>query len=60
MASKHGLGRGLSALINEMPAAAGTPGPAPVNAGTPLEGMTTVPVDKIRPNPKQPRRRFAP
>ena len=60
MASKHGLGRGLSALINEMPAAAGTPGPAPVNAGTPPEGMTTVPVDKIRPNPKQPRRRFAP
>jgi ParB family transcriptional regulator, chromosome partitioning protein len=59
MASKHGLGRGLSALINEKPAE-GKPEPAPVNAGTPPEGMTTVPVDKIRPNPKQPRRRFAP
>ena len=61
MASKHGLGRGLSALINEKPVAdLPTPGPLPVNASTPPEGMTTVPVDKIRPNPKQPRRRFAP
>jgi len=59
MASKHGLGRGLSALISEKPAG-GAPGPSPVNADTPPNGMTTVPVDKIRPNPKQPRRRFTP
>ena len=38
MASKHGLGRGLSALINDVPATAGTPGPAPVNAGTHPKG----------------------
>lgn len=63
MASKHGLGRGLSALINEKPAAAMKTGleATGANNDTPPEGLTTnVPVDKIRPNPKQPRRRFAP
>ena len=64
MASKHGLGRGLSALINEKPAVADLPAPAEADfakAETPgTSGMTMVPLDKIRPNPKQPRRRFAP
>ncbi len=60
MALKHGLGRGLSALISDTPTAAKTTEPAPGQAGIPPQGMITVPVDKIRPNPKQPRRLFAP
>lgn len=42
-ARKSGLGRGLDALL---------PG------GSPQEGLNTVPVDRVAPNPTQPRRRF--
>lgn len=58
---RKGLGKGLGALIRETPGAdplqgaTGAPGaPAPVAAGVPLE----VPVEKIHPNPHQPRQRF--
>jgi len=45
---KRGLGRGLSALIEDVqtPAAGGAP-------------VRTAPVDQLSPNPNQPRRRFA-
>ena len=51
MATKHGLGRGLGALIQEVPMES-----APPSAG----GLTRVPLGTIRPNPWQPRRQFAP
>lgn len=60
MAQKHGLGRGLSALIKEAPPARAPTGPVPVNRDAVPEGVTAVAIDKIRPNPKQPRRRFTP
>ena len=54
MAVKHGLGRGLSALIKDTPPVA-APAAAPVTvAGGPL----LIEVVKIRPNPFQPRRTF--
>jgi ParB family chromosome partitioning protein len=54
MAVKHGLGRGLSALIKDTPPVA-APAAAPVTvAGGPL----LLEVVKIRPNPFQPRRTF--
>ena len=59
---RKGLGKGLGALIRETPGAdplqgpvgASAEAPAPVAAGVPLE----VPVEKIHPNPHQPRQRF--
>ncbi|MBI2440456.1 MAG: ParB/RepB/Spo0J family partition protein [Lentisphaerae bacterium] len=61
MAGKHGLGRGLSALIKEVPSAkAVTPPPVPTKREAGLEEITMVAVDKIRPNPKQPRHKFTP
>jgi ParB family transcriptional regulator, chromosome partitioning protein len=50
MAIKHGLGRGLSALIQEAPAQAKAP-----NQG----GAQRIPVSRIQPSPFQPRRHFA-
>lgn len=44
-ATGKGLGRGLSALLGEPEAAA-------------PRGAETIPIDRIRPNPDQPRRRF--
>jgi ParB family transcriptional regulator, chromosome partitioning protein len=51
MAIKHGLGRGLSALIQD----------APVQsvAGGKSEGAVRVKVDRIHPSPLQPRRHFS-
>lgn len=46
----RGLGRGLSALLSETETAAGTANDGP--------GVKTVPIDHIRANPDQPRRRF--
>ncbi len=54
MAVKHGLGRGLSALIKDTPPAA-SPAPAPAS---PTGGPLMVEAIKIRPNPFQPRRTF--
>jgi len=52
MALKHGLGRGLSALIKDTPAAAPTVAATPSGAPLLIEAIT------IRPNPFQPRRTF--
>jgi ParB family chromosome partitioning protein len=52
------LGRGLGALIpGASPARAPEPPPA---ASAPPNGPAEIPVDRIRPNPEQPRRRFDP
>lgn len=53
--AKHGLGRGLNALLKE------TPQELQATAVTrPGGGVDTIPVDKILPNPYQPRKRFSP
>ena len=52
MATKHGLGRGLSALLQEEPREAPAPGTS--------AGIQRVPVDRISPSPWQPRRHFGP
>jgi ParB family chromosome partitioning protein len=56
MATKHGLGRGLEALISD-----GTvPATAPAATGKqPSTGTTRVPISKIKKNPLQPRHTFA-
>ena len=52
---RSGLGRGLAALLEEI----GGPGAGPANLGPkPGQGWTTIPTIDIRPNPRQPRRRF--
>lgn len=52
---RSGLGRGLAALLEEI----GGPGAGPPKPGTkPGQGWTTIPTADIRPNPRQPRRRF--
>lgn len=67
MATKHGLGRGLKALIQDQtppsappagPALPAAPAPAPLPPGTAL--IRKVPVAQIKPSPWQPRRVFAP
>lgn len=55
MSVKHGLGRGLGALIRDTPAEPAAPAPAPVPAGGPL----MVSVSQIKPGSHQPRRVFA-
>lgn len=52
MATKHGLGRGLNALIRDTPAEPAQP------AAAPQGGYHQVEVSSIRPNPWQPRRVF--
>jgi ParB family chromosome partitioning protein len=47
---RRGLGRGLSALLDEVEA------PAPDGAARP--GASEIPIELVRPNPHQPRRRF--
>ncbi len=49
-APKRGLGRGLGALLGD---ARGTAAPASM-----AEGIREIPIDRIRPNPHQPRKRF--
>lgn len=63
MPRKSGLGRGLSALIPEAPA----PGPVSLDAdhdGAPEPGArvgtSEVPIERVVPNPQQPRSRFDP
>ena len=58
MAVKHGLGRGLNALIKETPIT--TPSPQPESAGESVPGILNVPVDRIRENPFQPRKQMVP
>jgi len=54
--SRKALGRGLSALIPNAPA----PASGGAQPSAPTNGALKVPVDKIRPNRLQPRRRFDP
>ena len=52
--AKHGLGRGLNALLKETP-------PPPAGHEEPRAGEEeNVPVDRILPNPYQPRQQFSP
>jgi|WetSurMetagenome_2_1015567.scaffolds.fasta_scaffold294160_2 ParB family transcriptional regulator, chromosome partitioning protein len=51
MAKQFGLGKGLEALIPE-------PEIAQAVGGEGADGVRTVPVDRLRPNPDQPRRTF--
>jgi ParB family transcriptional regulator, chromosome partitioning protein len=46
VSARKGLGRGLGALLGDRP--------------TPLDGILQIPLDQIRPNPRQPRTRFSP
>lgn len=55
MAAKRGLGRGLSALISE-----GSTGGQAAAGNDVQTGAVEVAVDAIVPNPRQPRRHFAP
>jgi ParB family chromosome partitioning protein len=57
---RRGLGRGLSALLDEaaVEAAANTPEPAQMRAAQ--AGASEIPIELIRPNPDQPRRLFRP
>jgi ParB family chromosome partitioning protein len=55
---RSGLGRGLSALMADIE----TPGatdPAPEAAATEPRGLRRIPIDRIVPNPDQPRRHFS-
>ena len=51
MAQRGGLGRGLEAILGDAQ-------PARQDAGAPGGGVVTVPVDRVRPDPDQPRKRF--
>ena len=60
-APKRGLGRGLGALLGDSSPlnAPGAPGAA--SAGPPVvDAIRQIPVDRIRPNPHQPRKTFDP
>ena len=58
--TRKALGRGLSALIPGVPAPAPTIPGAAVGSISGNNGITRVPVEKIRPNHLQPRRHFEP
>jgi ParB family chromosome partitioning protein len=53
--SRKGLGRGLSALLGDMEEAGAAQGGSGAQGGGP---RSTCPIDRIRPNPAQPRRDF--
>ncbi len=55
---KMGLGRGLDALLGEAIRGDSTPTPTPT-ANTVSQGVATIAVANIRPNPEQPRRHFS-
>jgi ParB family transcriptional regulator, chromosome partitioning protein len=54
MSRAPGLGRGLSALIGDQAAR-----PSPVDSAPPSRGVREIEIALIRPNPNQPRKRFA-
>ena len=64
MAKQFGLGKGLGALIpdTDILAAVVDKGPsgAAAEATQGAEGLATLPLSKLRPNPDQPRRSFSP
>lgn len=51
---KKGLGRGLSALLADV-----EPAPEAAQAATPRRPDDILPIEKVRPNPEQPRREFS-
>ena len=55
---KKGLGRGLSALLADISPPAEPPVAADDRPAAPTSPARTVPIDRIRPNPDQPRRSF--
>ncbi len=57
-AKTRGLGRGLSALMADVAPEAQSTGDAAMD--TPRRPEATVPIEKIFPNPEQPRRHFSP
>ena len=56
---KMGLGRGLDALLGEALRGEVAPQPASIAATAPMQGVATLPIASIHPNPEQPRRHFA-
>ncbi|HMQ94562.1 MAG TPA: ParB/RepB/Spo0J family partition protein [Amaricoccus sp.] len=55
---KKGLGRGLSALLADISPPAEPPVAAEDRPAAPTSPARTIPIDRIRPNPDQPRRSF--
>ena len=51
MVQKKGLGRGLEAILGDAQ-------PPRQDVGAPGQGVMTVPLDKVAPDPDQPRKRF--
>ncbi|MDD5520123.1 MAG: ParB/RepB/Spo0J family partition protein [Kiritimatiellae bacterium] len=58
MSIKHGLGRGLGALINDGTVPAGGTPPIGTVSKKATTGVLKIPIRKIRKNPNQPRRTF--
>lgn len=59
--TRKALGRGLAALIPPAPPASGGPGPAaPTNSAASGPGLRTLPIERLKPNPTQPRKVFDP
>ncbi len=56
---KMGLGRGLDALLGEALRGEVAPQPASISADNAAQGVATLPIAEIYPNPEQPRRHFA-
>ncbi len=56
---KMGLGRGLDALLGEALRGDVAPQPASFSGGSAGQGVSTISVGEIHPNPNQPRRHFA-
>jgi ParB family chromosome partitioning protein len=58
---RKALGKGIHSLLPPRSAAAAAPASAPAATAPPAEGsVNLVPIDKVRPNPNQPRREFEP
>jgi ParB family chromosome partitioning protein len=55
---KMGLGRGLDALLGEAIRGEVAPQPASFTANVPGQGVSTIAISDIHPNPEQPRRHF--
>lgn len=56
---RMGLGRGLDALLGEALRGEVAPQPASISSQNSMQGLSTIPIADIRPNPDQPRRHFA-
>lgn len=56
---KMGLGRGLDALLGDALRGDVAPQPASISANNNSQGVSTIPIGDIHPNPDQPRRSFS-